>query len=473
MADHSELAFTPAHQLAGLIRRKKVSPVELVDTYLERIDRLNPRLNAYLTVCHDLARAAAREAEAAVLRGGELPPLHGVPVPIKDLNWTKGVRTTGGSLVYKDFIPDEDAVVVERLKQAGAIVIGKTNSSEFGQSATTENRLGDDCRNPWDPKRTAGGSSGGAAAAVAAGLAPLAQGSDGGGSIRIPAGFCGVYGLKPTQGRVPGHGGFGGMPLFSQSGPLARTVRDAALMLAAIAGHDPRDPASLREPPPRFLTALRRRARFKPWRIAWSPDMGYAAVDPVALGAAEAAARVFEELGHSLEEATPPLDDPFAVFGPIVLADGYAVSGDLLEEHAVELMPYVKAGLERGGQIPAHEYSRALRGLERVRLQMAEFFDQYDLLLTPTLAVPAFPVGKRPRVIAGVKVSALWGAFPFTMPFNLTGNPAASLPCGFSPEGLPLGLQVVGRRGDEATVLRASAAFEEARPWAQKRPPLS
>ncbi|MBI3953663.1 MAG: amidase [Chloroflexi bacterium] len=473
MAADRDLAFAPAHQLASLIRRRKLSPVELVDIYLERIDRLNPRLNAYLTVCHDLARAAARDAEAAVMRGEELPPLHGVPVPIKDLNWTQGVRTTGGSLAYKDFVPDDDGAVVERLKQAGAIVIGKTNTSELGQSATTENRLGDDCRNPWDPACTSGGSSGGAGAAVAAGLAPLAQGSDGGGSIRIPAGFCGVYGIKPTQGRVPGGGSMGGMPLFSQSGPLSRAVRDAALLLAAIAGHDPRDPASLRETPPDFVAAFRRGKRSGPWRIAWSPDMGYAAVDPVVRQAAEAAARVFEGLGHKVEEATPPIDDPFAVFGPIILADEFAVSGHLLEEHAHELMPYVRAALERGQDIRAHEYSKALRGLERIRLQMAEFFDLYDLLLTPTLAVPAFPVGERPRLIAGVKVSALWGAFPFTMPFNLTGNPAASLPCGFSPAGLPIGLQVVGRCGEEATVLRASVAFEEARPWAARRPPVS
>jgi aspartyl-tRNA(Asn)/glutamyl-tRNA(Gln) amidotransferase subunit A len=333
--------------------------------------------------------------------------------------------------------------------------------------------LADHCRNPWDPERTSGGSSGGAGAAVAAGLAPLAQGSDGGGSIRIPSGFCGVYGIKPTQGRVSGYGGFCGMPLFSQSGPIARTVRDAALMLSVIAGHDPRDPASLREPPPDFMAAFAKVPRSKPWRIAWTPDLGYAAVDPDVKRVTETAAKAFEEMGHKVEEAAPPIDDPYEVFGPIILADEYAVSGHLLRGHSGQLMPYVRLALKRGRELPAYKYSRALRSLERIRLQMAEFFDQYDLLLTPTLAVPAFPVGQRPRVIAGTQVSTIWGPFPFCMPFNLTGNPAASLPCGFSPEGLPIGLQVVGRRGEEVTVLRASAAFEAERPWADKRPPVS
>ena len=464
------LLFTPASELAQLIKTRKLSPVELVDHILRRIGGLNPKLNAYLTVAEAEARSAARAAEAAVIRGEELPPLHGVPLSIKDLHFTKGIVTTGGSLVFRDFVPDEDSVAVERLRRAGAIILGKTNTPEFGLSATTENRLGDHCRNPWHPERTAGGSSGGAAAAVACGLGPLALGSDGGGSIRIPSGFCGVYGLKPTRGRVPKYGGFGGFELFSDIGPIARTVRDAALMLSVMAGYDRRDPASLRDQPPDFLTAVD--GELQGLRLAWSPDLGYARVDPEVKSAAESAAHAFASLGCEVEEATPAIDDPFAIFSPIMLADQYAACGHLLGERADELVPYVKSTLQHGAEAPGYRYSQALRALERFRMQMADFFEHYDLLLTPTNAVPAFPVGRRPREIDGQEVDTLWGPFPFTAPFNLTGQPAANLPCGFSAEGLPIGLQIIGRWGEETTVLRASALFEQTRPWADRIPSL-
>jgi len=464
------LLFTPASELAQLIKARKLSPVELVDHILRRIGELNPKLNAYLTVAEAEARSAARAAEAAVIRGEELPPLHGVPLSIKDLYFTRGMVTTGGSLIFRDFVPDEDCVAVERLRRAGAILLGKTNTPEFGLSATTENRLGDHCRNPWHLERTSGGSSGGAAAAVACGLGPLALGSDGGGSIRIPSGFCGVYGLKPTRGRVPRYGGFGGFALFGDIGPIARTVRDAALMLGVMAGFDRHDPTSLREQPADFLAAVK--GELQGLRLAWSPDLGYARVDPEVRSTAESAAHVFESLGCEVEEATPAIDDPFAIFRPIMLADVYAAFGHLLREHGNELVPYVKSTLQDGTEIPAFRYSQALRALERFRMQMADFFEHYDLLLTPTNAVPAFPVGRRPREIDGQEVDTLWGPFPFTTPFNLTGQPAANLPCGFSAEGLPIGLQVIGRWGEETTVLRASAAFERARPWADKTPSL-
>lgn len=465
-----ELAYAPAWRLAEMVRRREVSPVELVETSLGRVERFNPRLNAFLTVTTEEARAEAKRAEARATQGGDLPPLHGVPISIKDLINTRGIRTTHGSLVYKDNVPDEDGVVVERVRAAGAVILGKTNTSEFGQSATTENRLGDACRNPWDASRTSGGSSGGASAGVATGMSPLAVGSDGGGSIRIPAAFCGVYGIKPSQGRVPAHGGLGGMPLFSQNGPITRSVRDAAMLLQVLAGFDRRDPRCLRVQPPDFVAALE--GGVKGMRVAWSPDMGFAAVEPEVLEVAGQAARRFEELGCVVEEATPPfVEDPFAVFRVIVATDAYANLGFLLEEHADDLAPYSKATIEHGGQVPGHEYSRALRGLEGFRAEIADFFESYDLLVLPGTAVPAFPVGERPSEVAGHKVSRLWGAFPFTMLFNVTGQPAATLPVGTSREGLPIGLMVVGRVGDEATVLRASAAYEEACPWASRRPP--
>ena len=473
--DDQSLAFASAQQLAELVRTRQVSPVELVDLFLDRIVALNPRLNAYLTVAADQARAAAREAERAVAGDGSLPPLLGVPLSIKDLHATKGIRTTFGSYVYRDHVPQEDAVAVERLRRAGGIILGKTNTPEFGQSATTENRLGDHCRNPWHPERTSGGSSGGAAAAVAAGLGPLALGSDGGGSIRVPAGFCGVVGFKPTFGRVPAHGGLGGMPLFSHLGPITRTVRDAALMLGVIAGFDRRDPNSLRQAPPDFLGALAGdpASALRDLRVAWSPDLGYARVDPEVCAVAGAAARVFVDFGCHVEEASPAAGSPFSIFGPLVAVDEYAATGHLLLDHADELMRYVRATFEHGQGVMGFEYSQALRGLERYRAQMADFFEVHDLLLCPTNAVPAFPVGRRPRVIDGQQVDTLWGPFPFTAPFNLSGQPAITVPCGFSVDGLPIGLQIVGRVGDEVTVLRAAAAFEQARPWAGVRPPLA
>ena len=465
-----DVAFTPAWELAELIWAKKLSPVEIVNYLLQRIGHLNPKLNAYLTVTEAEAKPVAKAAQEAVMKGEELPPLHGIPISIKDLNFTKGIRTTSGSLVYKDFVPHEDEVAVERLRRAGAIILGKTNTPEFGQSATTENRLGDHCRNPWNVERTTGGSSGGAAAAVAAGLGPLALGNDGGGSIRIPAGFCGVYGLKPTHGRVPVRPS-ACMPLFSVNGSITRTVRDAALMLDVMSGYDRRDPASLREKPPRFLDAIN--GGLEGLVVAWSPDLGYAKVEPEVRSVAQSAAYVFQSLGCHVEEATPACGEPFSIFSAIALADTYAAQGHLLQKHAEELMDYVKSSLEFGERVKGYEYSRALAALACLRRNMAEFFERYDLLLTPTNAVPAFPVGQRPREIDGQEVNRLWGPFPFTTPFNLTGQPAASVPCGFSSDGLPIGLQIVGRWGDEATVLRASAAFERAQPWAHRTPPLS
>ncbi len=471
--EHDSLAFASAVELARLIRSRQLSPVELVELFLRRIEDLNPRLKAYLTVTGEEAREAARQAEEALQRGGQLLPLLGIPISIKDLFFTRGIRTTGGSLAYASFIPEEDALPVERLRRAGAIILGKTNTSEFGMSATTENYLAEDCCNPWDTGRTSGGSSGGAAVSIAAGLAPLAIGSDGGGSIRIPASFCGVFGFKPTYGLVPSSVGFGGMPLFSHPGPLTRTVGDAALMLNVIAGPDPRDPNCLRDQRPDFVQALRSKGRAGRLKAAWSPNLGYAVVDSEVISVAEAAARSLDSLGCDVEEATPAIGEPFSTFRTIALADGYAAHAHLLEDQADILVSYVKSTLERGKQVTGADYSRALRDLERFRRQMVDFFDKYDLLLTPTTAVSAFPLRQRPREIDGKRVDPLWSPFPLTVPFNLTGQPAATVPCGFSPDGLPIGLQIIGRWKEDVIVLRASAAFEQAHPWAGKRPPVS
>ena len=305
------LAFAPASDLRQLITTKQVSPVEITDLYFRRIEALDSQLNSYLTLNHDEAMETAKRAEEAVTRGGPLGPLHGLPISIKDLEFSKGLRTTSGSLVFKDRVPDEDSVVVERVRKAGAILLGKTNTPEFGMLGATENRLGDHCRNPWDTGRTAGGSSGGAAAGTAAGLCSLATGSDGGGSVRIPASFCGVYGIKPTQGRVPRYSGASAAPIGNytgQSGPLTRTVRDSAMLLQVLAGYDARDATSLRETPPDFLAAVDR--DITGLRIAWSPDYGHAAVGPEVEEGASKAASVFEELGCSVEEIDFQVESP-------------------------------------------------------------------------------------------------------------------------------------------------------------------
>ena len=467
------LAFAPAHRQAELIARKKLSPVELTELYLTRIQELDSDLNAFLTVTADEAMASAGEAEAAVMEGGELGPLHGVPIAIKDLETTRGTRTTFGSLIFKDYIPDSDSGVVERIRGSGAVILGKTNTPEFGVSGTTENRLGEACRNPWDTERTTGGSSGGAGAALAAGLCPLATGSDAGGSIRIPASFCGVYGIKPTLGRVPRFGGVArpSPNPVSQPGPMTMNVRDAALLLQVLAGHDSRDVITLREQPPDYLADLDEGVRGL--RVAWSADLGYAAVDPEVARIASEAAGVFEELGAVVEEPAVSIEEPYTLVSPITSANSYAAYGHFLEERPDDLSDHARHTLERGRRVTATDYARALRHLEQLKFQVAELMESYDLLLTPTMAVSAFPIGERPSVIGGRDVDPDWAFNPFNFVFNMTRQPAASVPCGFTEEGLPVGLHVIGRYGDEVTVLRASAALEQARPLAGTRPTVS
>ena len=472
-----ELAFTPATELRQLIDSRQVSCVELTELFYRRIEEFNPRLNAYLTLCPEQALAAAAAADAATGQGETPGPLHGIPLSVKDLEMTKDLRTTLGSALFRDRTPDLDSVVVERVRAAGAIILGKTNTPEFGLSGTTENKLGDACRNPWDTERTPGGSSGGAAAALASGLCTLATGSDGGGSIRIPASFSGVFGIKPSQGRVPRYGGYG-FPAanhFSQSGPMSRTVADTALLLQVLAGPDSRDPVSMRETPPDFSAQLS--DGVQGWRIAWSPDLGYAGVEPEVLRVTEAAARVFEELGAVVE--TPPLalEDPFNAFWDVFATASYTSYGHLLAEYRDDFTEYGRRAFEHGATVTGADLSRALLRVDQLRRRMETFFDDYDLLLTPTMAVPAFPVEQRPSVIGGKAVDPFWGYLPFTFPINMTGQTAASVPCGFSQAsdsaGMPIGLHLVGPRGAEAQVLRAAAAFEQARPWQDKRPPVS
>lgn len=466
--DQTDLCYLSATDLAAKVRAREVSPIEVVDAFLARIERVNPRVNAYVTVTADAARSAARDLEQFLARGEDIGPLGGVPVSIKDVLATKGVRTTRGSLLFADAVPSEDAPVVERLRAAGAIVLGKTNTPEFGWTGITDNRLFGPTRNPWDLNRTTGGSSGGAGAAVAAGLGPLAVGTDGGGSIRIPAGFCGIVGLKATFGLVPAYPPSWAESL-SHTGPLARTVRDVALMLDVIAGADERDRNSFPISPGRFADNLGRGVRGL--RVAWSPNLGCASVDREVREAAERAAHRFVELGCEVEEASPDL----SAMGRIWEILFYAPIGA-----AIEALPgwrdKIDSGLaawvDRARTWSAYDLARAIQTRVLVHDAARRFFERYDLLLTPSLAAPPFPIGAMgPAEIDGKNVNGLeWS--PFTAPFNLTGQPAISVPCGWTANGLPLGLQIVGRRHEDATVLCAAAAYEEIAPWTDRRPDL-
>ena len=464
--NNADIAFAPAWKVRDMVAAKEVSPRELVDVFLERIESLDPKLNSYLTVTAELARESAAEAEGAVMRGEELGALHGVPISIKDLELSKGIRSTMGCYVFRDHVPDEDSVVMERVKNAGAIILGKTNTPEFGQSGTTENLLGDACRNPWNTERTSGGSSGGAGAALIAGLCSLATGSDGGGSIRIPASFCGVYGIKPTQLRVPRYGSVGRGPatanLFSQSGPMSRTVKDSALLLQVLSGHDARDPMSLKAPVPDFMSGLN--DGVKGLKIGWTADYGYAPVDPEVLRITEAAARNFEAMGASVEEVDVGLQNPFRAFWTMFSTAAYSSYGHLLNHDAADLTTYGRYSLEQGRGATGAAVAQALHVVNMVKLRFEELLEEYDLLMSPTMPTVAFPVGQPPKEVDGKGLPPHLGYIPFTFPINMSGQTAASIPCGFS-EGMPVGLHVIGKAGDEATVLRASAAYEEAHPW--------
>jgi Asp-tRNA(Asn)/Glu-tRNA(Gln) amidotransferase A subunit family amidase/enoyl-CoA hydratase/carnithine racemase len=423
--------------VAGLIsayRQGELSPVEVVREALDRIEEFNPQLNAYLSVSESAALSEARAAEAAYLRGDPTAPLLGIPIGIKDLFGVRGMPTTLGSLIYRESLAAEDSEVVARLRAAGAVLIGKTNTAEFGQSATTENLLGPGCANPWDPTRTAGGSSGGAAAAVSAGLATMALGSDGGGSIRIPAAMCGLFGIKPSLGRVPDEGPFRAMTDFACPGPIVRRVADARPFLEAVIG----------ESFDRGASGQR--------RIAWCPAPEGRPVNPGVADATAAAAALLADLGHDVEEAAAPIAGWKDAFGPLVLADEWRYRRELLDREPGLLTDYARRSIEAAGTLTDEDVEIARRLMDELRARMSQFFERFDFIVTPATATPAFPIGERPSVIDGQTVDTLWGPFPFTAPFNVSGSPAASVPCGFTG-GLPVGLQVVAAGGGEAALL--------------------
>jgi len=469
-----DLCFTPAVELTSLIRRRALSPVEIMRAVLERIERLNGPLGAYVLVHAERALDEARRAEQAVMAGQPVGSLHGIPVSIKDNQWTAGDRTTFGSRLLATFVPPEDAPSVASLRAAGAIFVGRTNLPEFAWRGSTDNPLFGESRNPWDLARTPGGSTGGGAAAVAAGLGPLALGSDGAGSIRIPASFCGLVGLKPTFGRVPMYPAAGGHELVAHVCPLARTVRDVALMMNAVARFDRRDPFALPDDDADYLAAcdepLVKSRGGAPIRIAWSASLGSAPVEAETRDICAAAARAFGETGARVEDASPDIGDPAWILRTLYGGAQAGAHAARPPEEKAQMDPELVAYAEASAGLTVVEYLKALAARQALVAALRRFFERYDLLVTPTLGLPAFPLGVvGPPEVAGCEVTHL--GWTLCYPFNYSGQPALSIPAGWTASGLPVGLQIVGRRLEDALVLRAAAAFEARRPWAARRPP--
>lgn len=475
--NHDDLAYLPASALADLIRRRELSPVDLVQSVLARIERSQPVLNAFITVCAEAALNAAREAERAIMREGPRTPLHGIPFSVKDLVNTRGVRTTYGSLIFEHHIPSADAVAVARLKAAGAILVGKTTTPEFGQKGLTEAPLFGKTRNAWHPARTSGGSSGGAAVAVAAGLGPLAVATDGGGSTRIPAACNGVVGFKQSLGVVPSDSAQDGFGNISYITPMTRTVADTALMLDAMAGPDPRDPLSMNRIKPNFVEALETRSAVRPLQIAWRPYLGNTVVASDVLRLCRTAVDALADLGAKVFE----VPDDFEIAEPLWLTvnGSYRLAqfGHHLKEHRARMDPTLVAQLERAAVYSAQELYQAIFLRTRMYRQVQNWFETADVVITPTLSRTALPIEHdffAPIEIEGKPVDTMRRAwYPYTLPFNMTGNPAISIPCGWDADGLPVGLQLIGRIGEDAGLLCLAAAFEVARPWAHVQPSLS
>ncbi|WP_276248930.1 MULTISPECIES: amidase [unclassified Haladaptatus] len=477
------LCYESATRLAERIRTGDLSPVTVVEAHLNRIADRDDAVNAFVTVTESRALEAAREAERAVEAGESLGPLHGVPVAIKDLQNVGGVRTTFGSRLFEDHVADADDPFVSRLREAGAIVIGKTNTPEFGLGCTTDNLVAGPTSTPFAPGLNSGGSSGGAGAALADGMAPLAQGSDTGGSIRTPAAFCGVYGLKPSFGRVPRVSrpdAFEAHTPFSHVGPMARTVEDAALMLSVMAGPHPEDPFSLPDDGVEYVGATDR--TIDDLSIAYSPDMGIYPVSPEVRDVVAEAVSVFTEAGANVAQADPDFDceqaDILSAFYTFANIRWYSLFDNLEREHGLDpygedrekLRPITVETILETDPVTTREYKRADAVRTRIYDGIQDLLATYDLLVTPTLAVPPFPHGEHPAEIDGVETEPLRG-WVLTQPFNMSGHPAASIPAGFTDDGLPVGLQIVGRRFADDDVIAASAAFERERPWENAYPP--
>ena len=465
-----EICFMSALDMFDKIKNQEITSQEITEVLIERIEKINPIINAYCTPTFDMAREMAKRADDRVKKNEKIPPLNGIPTSIKDLMPVKGVRTTYGSKIFENNISDKDAITVKRLKNAGCVILGKTNTPEFGFKGVTDNQIFGVTPNPWNLERTSGGSSGGAAASVASGLGPLAQGSDGGGSIRHPACFCGTYGLKPTFGRVPRDSGTFKIDLgLSVIGPIVRYVSDAALMLDVIKGPSESDGSSLPEEKVSYFEHINEKP--EKLKIGYSLDLGFAkVVDSEVEKAVLKSVEKFETFGWNVEEAKFKGIDPSAAFSTHwLVAFGHEVQ-PYLNEWKDKLDPTLITWVEAGLQFPASSLPLAMKTRAEFYESVYETFKDYDKIITPTTAVPAFELETAaPRQINGISVNAIdWQ--PFTFPFNFTGHPAASIPCGWASENLPIGMQIVGKRFDELLILQVSKTFEEIAPWQDKKP---
>ncbi|MDP9426313.1 MAG: amidase family protein [Actinomycetota bacterium] len=454
-------AYETALELRSAIAGGELSAVEAVGASIERMEALEPTLNAFVTPTPEIALAAAREADEKLARGETPGPLHGLPISVKDLINVGGVKTTFGSRLMANNVVEADAPSVERVRAAGACITGKTTTTEFGCKAAGDSPLTGVTHNAWDTSKTAGGSSAGAATSVAAGVTPFALGTDGGGSIRIPSSLCGVFGIKAHFGRVPVFP-TSATPTLAHVAPLARTVRDAALLLEAVSGFDGRDPASVAAPVPDYLAACDEPV--EGMRVAWSPTLGYARPTREVLELTEGAARTFESLGCEVELVEEVMDDPVELWKAEFFASAGTRLRDTLRDSRELLDPAVAEVLEGALDLKLDDYYSKVFERYALRERVRRFFENHDLLLTPTLPVPAFDADR--NLPSELPDRSIVDWVYYTYPFNLTGNPAASVPCGFTGNGLPFGLQIVAGGHRETDVLRAAAAFEAARPWA-------
>ena len=460
-----DIPFLSTAELAEFIRAREVSPVEAASAYLDRIDSLNFKFNSYLTVSRKEAMAAAREAERAITGGEYLGPMHGIPVALKDQIWTRGIRTTVGSRLKADFFPDEDATAVANLKRAGAVVLGKTNLTEFALASSQRYGLN---RNPWDLDRFTGGSSGGSGSATAAFLCSTSLGEDTGGSIRRPAAWCGVVGLRPSWGRVSRYGVSPGSWSMDQVGPISRTVEDAAITLGAIAGHDPKDPYTWDAPVPDYRDSLG--GGLAGIRVGAIRDLiDSDVVDPEVRDGVEVAGAVLQELGATVDDVSLPLTVHGGTLAALLINVEAAMTfRDWIRDRLDEFGQANKIGLLTGSIMPAHAYYKAQQLRELVRREVLGALSDYDVLILPTSKSCAPPVGDDPVLTSKEMAQSMPPVM--TRPFNLAGAPAISINCGFNSEGLPIGLQIGGRPFDEATVLRVAHAYEQHTPWHTRRP---
>jgi amidase len=470
------ICFLEATEVARLIRAREVSAEEAVAACLEQTGRTNPHVNAIVTLVQERAMRDARAADQrlaeAIAYGEDVGPLHGLPVAHKDLALTRGIRTTFGSPIYEDFLPEEDSLVVERLRRAGAITVGKTNTPEFGAGSQTYNEVFGETLNPYDTTKTCGGSSGGAAVALACGMVPIVDGSDMGGSLRNPASFCNVVGFRPSLGRVPSWPSQAAWSQLSTEGPMARTVRDVALMFGAISGPDPRSPLAISEPGEDFSQLLER--DFSGTRVAWSRDLGGLPVDPRVTAVLDGQRRVFEDIGCLVEDDEPDFTNADEVFKTLRAWHFELNYGELLEEHSSCMKETVVWNIEQGACLSGPKVGRAERWRTELYHRVRVFMEDHEFLVAPVSQVPPFDVKQRyVTEISGTQMETYIDWMKSCYYVTVTGLPAISVPCGFTPDGLPVGVQIVGRYRDDLSVLQLAHAFEQATGFGKHRPPIA